>query len=386
MKNILIIISAFIILCVIFKMYKKEKYELKSIHTKNALVLSFGPGNFPGDRFVFNENNPISLTLDYNIATDLTFEKDDMGKQMNLPSYPIQKLQINKKKYITIVSNIDAQPTNVTQPNGIKIFYTDIFLFNANYTVPMASLFINQSNQLCAFFSSTQEYIACFNDPIDPQDRGIFFNPINNPSSLNVIPTIIKPNFVYIAPFPFQFNGKLNFPLPNFYINGLLLQYVEDSKFDGKGIFYDLVSIPAILSTNQPNYLYTKIIFADGERIFISPGDNPFNYFAYIPFYVPNNNSFYDPKTEIFNPIAPLNGIYLNNKEFFSCYAPNDFPNCAYTLFLQPNGIFYSLFFIDYNGHLYCACSPDINDSHDYRIQWKPYDSTNSDKTLLLWL
>ena len=100
MKNILIIISAFIILCVIFKMYKKEKYELKSINTKNALVLSFGPGNFPGDRFVFNENNPISLTLDYNIATDLTFEKDDMGKQINLPSYPIQKLQINKKKFL----------------------------------------------------------------------------------------------------------------------------------------------------------------------------------------------------------------------------------------------------------------------------------------------
>jgi hypothetical protein len=71
MKIIFIILFLLIILYIVYKLLKVIKEKFKDSNTKNSLVLS-GPSNYLDFRLVLNENNPITISTDYNIATDMT--------------------------------------------------------------------------------------------------------------------------------------------------------------------------------------------------------------------------------------------------------------------------------------------------------------------------
>jgi len=313
MKIIFIILFLLIILYIVYKLLKVIKEKFKNSNTKNSLVLS-GPSNYLDFRLVLNENNPITISTDYNIATDMTLTTLVLPIQkLQDPSIFIQQIQVNQQ-YVTISPKFLNGDLSI--PNNHIIYYTDNFLYNTNYKNPSASLFI-KGNQLYAYFSDKQQYTVSIND------IGIYFSAEVDNTTLTVSQNIIKPNFKFI---PYDFTVQLLIPPPD---PNLPIYFFVIDPNSGNYLYLDFSSTDGILSTTDPNYVYTKLIINNVEGWVISPANNLNSYYALIPY--ENDNQKISVGLGL--KIVPLNYIYFNNTRE-SCDAPYEFPQCAYTLFL----------------------------------------------------
>jgi hypothetical protein len=326
MKLIFIILSLLIILCIVYTILKslQERFgDDDDTKTKNALVLSTKP--LLDFRLVLNENNPITITTDFDIVTN-TSSIDDIETDTTIlvpetkilvptkanfggSSLAIKKIQVNGQ-YVTISSRGD-----ITDVNNHVIFYTSQFLFHANLKLPMASLFLKQ-NQLCAYFSKEQEYNVQINS------NGVYFN--SQPGAV-VLQKTIKPNFNYINFDTFESTVQLS--ILKYDLTGTI---ISDISGDGDDYYYADLDSHKITKTN-PNYTFKKVYYLGEERYVISPQNDPNSYYAAISYY--NTN---DKISTVASKFVPLKTLYFGALTD-TCDAPFEIPfnACVTTIFLK---------------------------------------------------
>ena len=125
---------------------------------KNKTILSLiSPNVVKNYYLIFYQGESVKFTNDKTLGTGVTLIPDDFGTILNEKSFPVQKIQINDQ-YLTI----SPKYTNITNPNDNIITLTDNFYFLDSIAnqIPFASLFLNESNNLCAYFASNYLYMA----------------------------------------------------------------------------------------------------------------------------------------------------------------------------------------------------------------------------------
>lgn len=363
--KIIVIMVLIILICILFKyIFLFEKYADDS--TSNVLVLN-GPQNVVDYRMVFAENEPMTLTTNFTMATSITLEADDMGKEMNVDSYPIQKILVGSK-YVTISPKQINSDLSVA--NNYTIDFTSNFLFQANFNYPTASLFIYK-NTIRAFFSNTMQLQACIN----ANSNGIYFQSITlaDNNIITVEQKNIKPDFVPFVPLPDILTQTpklispdvISYPMRKFGIWPDQLKHRNQTKYFQSTYAVDFSQNIAVIVAYAVPYNYAPIEIGSMTNLglLISPEKNANVYYA-----VDSNLNF--TTVDSF-----YNGVKISQS---ICYAPDEYSTCASTLVLLkfPFGddtyIQYALGFIDQTNTILYACFPDDGDLKNYNIVFLP--------------
>lgn len=124
----------------------------------NLTFLSIvSPVFFQNCFLILGEGDSIKTTDDKSLATNITVVSDDFGNVLNVSSFPVQKIMVNDK-YVTI----SARFSDVSNQNDNMITLTDTFYFQDSvaFQTPFASLFLDQNNAVCAYFSSSKQFVV----------------------------------------------------------------------------------------------------------------------------------------------------------------------------------------------------------------------------------
>jgi hypothetical protein len=171
-KVVKIILGFIIILILILLIYYYIKHKSSKGGGGGAVQLSIlciiTPNTLKNQYLVLTENQNIGLTTDKTKATNVTIISDSviLGDTRR---YLIQKIQLNNK-YVYILpktQNVDLKDDNLLLSS--QAFYLQES--DPALTPPIfASLFLDSSNFLCAYFSPSDNYIA------SALDGGIIFS------------------------------------------------------------------------------------------------------------------------------------------------------------------------------------------------------------------